>query len=128
MLIKEKIIKAFLVLIFCFFVNGLTAEAQTYVPMEPIPGTHIMQQIDFPGYVDALYKFVIWTSGIAALLMINIGGFMYFTAAGNTSKLEKAKGVISDALLGLIAIMTAYLILYIINPDLVQIDLEMPDF
>jgi hypothetical protein len=139
MLVENKILKVLFVAFFCVLVSGIAVQADepavpsepdekgVYTPMEPIPGTQEAVQADFPSYVDALYKFLIWTSGIAAFFMINVGGFMYFTAAGNASRAEKAKGIISDALLGLVAVLTAYLILYIINPNLVTIDLTLPE-
>ncbi len=110
-----------------FVVVGAThlSSAQQYTPMEPIPGSGGVENIStFPAYVQAIYKFAVWSVGIAALLMISIGGFMYFTAAGNTSKMESAKKVITDALFGLIAVMVASMILYKINPDLVNLNLD----
>ena len=97
-----------------------------YVPMEPIPGTAggTATISTFPAYVNAVYKFAIWSVGIAALLMISIGGFMYFTAAGNTSKMESGKKIIMDALYGLLATMFAWIILNTINPNLTNIDLN----
>ena len=56
--------------------------------------------------------------------MISIGGFMYFTAAGNNSRMETAKGIIADAIFGLVAVMVAWLVLNQINPDLVNINLD----
>lgn len=120
---KSLILITFLVLGFVFLV-GDSSFAQTYKPLEPIPGTPEGDQSTFPGYIEAIYRFAIWTVGIAALLMISIGGFMYFTAAGNTSRIETAKKVIGDALFGLVAVMVAWIILYKINPDLVRINLD----
>lgn len=96
-----------------------------YTPMEQIPGTEGTTTINkFPAYVNAIYKFAVWSVGIAALLMISIGGFMYFTAAGNTSKMEGGKKIIADALYGLIAVMFAWVLLNVINPDLTNISLQ----
>lgn len=95
-----------------------------YAPLEKIPGSTESSIQTFPGYVQAIYKFAIWSVGIAALLMISIGGFMYFTAAGNTSKMESGKKIIADALYGLIAVLFAWLILNKINPNLVNISIQ----
>ena len=91
----------------------------SYTPMEAIPGFEGKTN-DFPSYVLALYKFGLWTIGIAAVLMISIGGYMYLTSAGNNSSVEKAKSIITDALIGFVLAMVSWLILYIINPDLVS--------
>lgn len=124
----KKASKIFVLIIFIaavfIFANQLSLAAYDYTPMQPIPGTDANSSKDFPGYVMAIYKFAIWTVGIAALFMVTIGGFMYFSAAGNTSRLEKAKTVITDALLGVILVLTAWLLLNTINPDLTTIDLQ----
>lgn len=98
-----------------------------YTPLEKIPGSTEAEISTFPGYVKAVYKFAIWSVGIAALLMISIGGFMYFTAAGNTSKMESGKKIITDALYGLLAVMFAWVVLHTINPNLVNISLDSVD-
>lgn len=93
-----------------------------YTPMEKIP-LLTENSGDFVKYIQAIYNLGIWTIGICALLMIMIGGFMYITSAGNNASMEKAKGIITDAIIGILMALTAYLLLYIINPDLVNIKL-----
>lgn len=108
------------------FITQTVSFAQTsgssfnYTPMEKIPGFESVGS-DFPSYIIAIYRFGLWTIGIAALLMIMIGGFMYITSAGNNAAMGKAKGVITDAMIGLILALTSYIILYTINPELLQI-------
>ncbi|MFA6383626.1 MAG: hypothetical protein WCX17_04365, partial [Parcubacteria group bacterium] len=121
-----RIKKLFLAFIVCvLFIPIISWAAASdpfnYTPLEKIPGSDTVEMTDFYVYINAIYKFGIWAIGIAALLMISIGGFMYITSAGNNSSMEKAKGVITDAVVGLILALTAYLLLYIINPDLVKI-------
>lgn len=79
---------------------------------------------DFPSLILSIYKFGIWTVGIAGLFMLVIGGFMYMASAGNTATVNSAKGIITDALVGIVAAMCAYLVLYVINPDLTKINIE----
>jgi hypothetical protein len=123
---KSKIITALIAnffLVSASFFPLAALAAYTYNPMEPIPGFGAVS--DFPTYILNIYKFGIWTVGIAALLMISIGGFMYFTSAGNTAKLGQAKKVIFDALFGLIVALAAWLLLYVINPDLVKVSIKI---
>lgn len=117
---KTKIYKFWIFFTFLSLPLISRAATFTYTPLENIPGTP-QPATDFYAYVQAVYKFGIWAVGIAALLMITIGGFMYITSAGNNSSMEKAKSVITDAIVGLILALTAYLLLFIINPDLVNI-------
>ncbi len=97
------------------------ADSLDYVPMEKIPGFEEETSGDFFVYISQVYKFGLWFIGVAALFMITFGGYVYLTSAGNNSSMEKAKGVITDAVIGLLLALSAWLILYVINPDLVQI-------
>jgi hypothetical protein len=56
--------------------------------------------------------------GICALFMITVGGYMYITSAGNNATMGKAKSIITDAIIGLVLALLAYLIFYTINPNL----------
>lgn len=106
------------ILLICFVPLAGYA-AFTYTPMEEIPG--FGRPSDFIQYIMAIYRFGLWTIGIAALLMITIGGFMYITSAANKNNAAKAKGIITDAIVGVILAMTSYILLYTINPDLIRI-------
>ncbi len=50
---------------------------------------------------------------------------MYMTSAGNNAKAESAKRVITDSIIGLVIALSAYLLLYVINPDLVKISVTL---
>ena len=97
-----------------------------YTLLEGLPGFFNAGGVmtDFPSLVLAIYKFGIWTIGISGLFMITIGGIMYTGSAGNTSTAETAKGLVTDSLIGIAAAMIAYLFLYVINPDLTQININ----
>lgn len=119
---KISIALFFLGAVLLFF-SGSALAAFTYTPMEQIPGFE--NTTDFKTYIQNIYNFGIWTIGIAALLMLTIGGFSYMTAAGNTAKTGTAKKIITDSILGLVVAMTAYLLLYVINPDLVGVSVNI---
>ena len=93
-----------------------------YILLEPIPGSANTIGL-FNTYLEDIYRFAFWAVGIAVVFMLTIGGFMYLTSAGNTSRMESAKTVIFDAILGLILALVAWLFLYVINPDLVNVGL-----
>ena len=101
------------------------AAAFKYVLLEAFPGFFNKgASPDLPEMVLAIYKFGIWTVGICGLLMMTVGGVMYMGSAGNNAAAESAKKIISDSLLGIIVALGAYLFLYVINPDLVYIDIN----
>lgn len=112
----------FLVLLFIFIFPLLIVSAAPnleYAPMETLPGFE--KTADFVTFISNVYKFGIWAVGICALIMIVIGGYMYAASGGNNASMEKAKGFITDAIVGLVLALLAYLILYVINPELVKI-------
>jgi hypothetical protein len=90
-----------------------------YTPMEEIPG--FAKTGSSVEYILQLYQFGLWTVGVAAVLMISIGAFMYITSAGNASQTGKAKEYIFDAIAGVILALTSYVLLNTINPALVKI-------
>jgi len=74
----------------------------------------------FPEYAKYLVNLGFIISGIIALGVLVWAGFLYLTSAGNMDQIEEAKRKIVAALLGLIIILSSYLILFTINPDLVE--------
>lgn len=108
---------------------GVSSAAFEYNLLESIPGFYSEGEVmtDFPALVLAIYKFGIWTVGIAGLFMLVIGGVMYTGSAGNTSVAGSAKNIIRDSLVGIVAAMGAYLFLYVINPDLTRIRIDFMD-
>ena len=126
---NKKIILAAVLISTCAFLFAFLPARATnltdYQPREPIPGYESETQDtaqDFYTYVSAIYKFGLAVVGICALIMLAIGGFMYATSAGNNAAMEKAKSVITDAIIGLILALLAWVILYKINPDLVSMN------
>ncbi|MFZ2299901.1 MAG: hypothetical protein WAW00_02095 [Candidatus Moraniibacteriota bacterium] len=126
---NKNILILFFLLVFSagifLFVSGTDAQAQglQYTLLEKIPGTDNVGS-DLKGYLEAIYKVALIIIVLSAVLMLSIGGFMYLTSAGSTSAMGTAKGVIFDSLIGLVIALTAYLLLYVINPDLVNITLN----
>jgi len=50
-------------------------------------------------------------AGVALFLMLIIGGYNFLFAGGDQKKLEKAKGTLTGAVIGLVIIAVAYLII-----------------
>lgn len=106
-----------------------SASAQfNYQPMENLPGFEGENIADFPTYVVTFYRMAIWLVGLSAMLMIVIGGFMYMSSAGNTSRISTAKTIIWDAIIGLVIALTAWLMLNVINQDLRNLRLNNIQF
>ena len=75
-------------------------------------------------YVKYIFNLLIWISGIVALMSLIIGGIFYLTSAGEPEKLSKAKKQILAAFFGIVILLSSYLILTTINPDLVSLEMS----
>jgi hypothetical protein len=70
-------------------------------------------------YLNGIYTFAIYAASVLAAIVLAVAGFIWLTAAGNTTRIEQAKNYASGALLGLVLMLGSYTVLYIVNPDLV---------
>jgi hypothetical protein len=87
----------------------------TYNILNATPGNELST------YLRAFYVYFVWVVGILATVMVMYAGIQWLTAAGNTSRIENAKSTMNGALIGLVLTLTSYLILQLINPNLVKL-------
>jgi len=73
------------------------------------------------GLVSTLFTFLLTIAGLAAFIMIVIGGIKYLTSAGDPSKTKDAKNQVFAAILGLIILFSSWMVLNTLNPQLVDI-------
>lgn len=104
--------------------ESTTQTGLTYQLLEKIPGTDGLNGSDLPGYLKAIYRMALIIVTLSAVFMLSVGGFMYLTSAGNTASINSAKGIIWDSLIGLVIALSAWLVLNVINPDLVGGNVE----
>jgi hypothetical protein len=71
-------------------------------------------------YIKSIYEYAIGIAGIVAAAVLMYGGFSYLMSGGSADKISNAKSWIGAALSGLVLVMLSYLILSIINPNLVN--------
>lgn len=62
-----------------------------------------------------LVNAIIALTGVALFIMLVVGGFNLLFSAGDQKKLEQAQHTITNAVIGLIVIVSAYLILQVIH-------------
>ena len=75
---------------------------------------------DLTDFLALTYKFLVGIAGIAAVIMMMVGGYYWLFAGGNASKVGEAKSMISGAVLGLTLALGSYMVMNLINPDLVN--------
>jgi hypothetical protein len=115
--------------------NPINNRLPTYTLLEPLPcipnatpaaddpcskaGT-VQTQLNFKYYVQYMFNLLIALAAVASVFMIVYGGFQYMSTdswQGKSDGLSKVK----NALLGLLLVLTSYIILRTIDPRLVAI-------
>jgi hypothetical protein len=83
----------------------------------------------YMGLDQLLVFFLNWSKyilGIAVFVMIFFGGAKWFFSQGNPGEISKAQDIIKNAVIGAILLLSAYLILYTVNPDLINGSFTLP--
>lgn len=110
-------------------IGGLKKVIPAYVPRVEIPCNTTIAggacptnwKTDLGSYIGRVYQFGLMIVGFVAFGMIIYGAAEYTLSAGGVTKKEDAKAKIMNAVYGVILLFGAYLILYTINPKLVQL-------
>jgi len=90
-----------------------------YTPIVSVPGLNAGGSL--PDYLNALFKFAIIGGGILAIMYIIVGGFEYMVSGAREAK-KDGKEHIQNAIIGLLLLLLSYLILFVINPDILRLD------
>ena len=104
-------------------------EPTGYVLLEPSAltgvGVSSSTPTDLMTYLKGAYQTLFVVIFSAAIIMVVWAGFEYMLTDVVTTK-GNAKKRLENAVWGLVIIGLSYLVLYIINPDLVNFELELP--
>ncbi|MAG11511.1 MAG: hypothetical protein CMI52_01755 [Parcubacteria group bacterium] len=71
-------------------------------------------------YAQVGYQYAVGVGIIIAVLMASIAGIRWMTAAGVPARVTSAKNLLINATLGLVMLLGSYLILFTINPDILD--------
>jgi len=71
-------------------------------------------------YVINIYDYGVKIAGILAALVLMAGGILWLVSGGDSSKITQAKELIIGAISGLVILLSSYIILAQINPDLIN--------
>lgn len=69
---------------------------------------------DLAVIIGNFIRYVLGLIGLILLVLIVFGGFLWMTSAGSEEKIKKAKGIITNAVLGLIIVLAAYAITWFV--------------
>lgn len=80
---------------------------------------------DLGSYITSIFGIALGIAGVLAVLMIVIGGIQYMASGNNPGQKNLAKERITAAILGLLLVASSVLILTVINPNLLNFQLEL---
>ncbi|SRR6056297_3154848 len=125
---KKLLITSLLLLLFFLPLSCLKGATITNLNIENYPtfgNIDINTETDINELVAWGYYFLVGISGFSAFFMFVWGGFQWSSSAGDPNQQSEAKEKLISASIGLLLILSAYLILNIINPNLTI--LELPE-
>jgi hypothetical protein len=111
-------------------IAAITAKAQTqdnsYTVLAPLPGIgqNTNNTTTLQDYIPAVFNLLIGLSAVAAVVNIVIGGFVYMSANAIMGK-ASGKDRIMNSIYALVLVISAWLILYTINPNLLKLNLNI---
>ena len=103
---------AVLLLLVLIFVPILAQTAPSTDPLKNLESTGLGtgKGDDLKVIIGAIVKVFLGFMGIVMVILIIYGGFLWMTAAGDEKKVEKAKEILKNAVIGIIIIIAAYAI------------------
>lgn len=106
----------------------LTLPSGMEPPLQPFSdpeGVAIPDATPFQEIIKYVFDYSVIIVGMAVFIVILSAGFLWLTSAANPGNISRAKKMIYNAILGGILLLSSYVILATINPDLVGDTLEI---
>lgn len=93
-----------------------------YTLLQPLPSASkpLSQDVTIEEYLTWAFRFALALAGFLAVMMIVIGGVEYIISGANEKMRGEAHSRITNAIYGLVLALVSYLVLYTINPNLVD--------
>lgn len=82
------------------------------VPNSPFSNQDaLVNKRDFPSLATTIIKILLYFAGIVAVIFVIIGGYQIMTAQGNASQATNGRKTLTNAIIGLVIIVLAYIII-----------------
>lgn len=120
---KQFLLTILLLSLFFAFAGSVQAQINTIVDFPDLPGAPDPTS-GIPQLIKYIFIFSLGIVGLIGMVAILMGGFSYVTSAGNPQKAADGKNQILSALLGLLLILGSWVLLNLINPDLLKLGVK----
>lgn len=128
MKLRTAFLFALFLTISLFDVHSVFAQTNGFVPLADIGGSagggklsQIYSSGSLSGYVNSLFTFALSLGAVLAVLRIAYGGYLYMGSDSWGNKSE-ARKVIGGAVIGLLLLLSIWLILNQINPHILDLN------
>ena len=123
-----KVVGGLLLLLLFLGASFIFAQKPLEVVYPQIPGalTPTTTKTALPDYIRYIFQLSLFISALLALGSFLYGGVRFLISAGSPSAKKDAQSQISAGILGLIILLSAYIILNTINPQLVGWQVSLP--
>ncbi len=114
-------------LVFVLSIPYVASAASEFVPIAPIPvaGGELNSNTTLGEYVNALFQIGIGIAAVSAVIQIAYGGYEYLLKDSGFTKKDGRERILK-AFQSLLILLLVYIILYVINPDLVKLNVLNP--
>ncbi len=120
---KKKFLGFLFVFSFLLFLASFIKASQLEINYPEIFGQTLGSDTTLPEYLKYVFNFAIMISGVIALAVLIWGGVLYLISTGNPAKMKEAREEIFGGTIGLVILLSSYIILHIINPGLLTFNL-----
>ncbi|MBU4466659.1 hypothetical protein KKF47_01165 [Patescibacteria group bacterium] len=124
----------FIILLISIFIGAVAAETavvqaaakdlEIEYPNIPLAQTPNTIKTLIPEYIRYVMIFGMVFSGLIIFGSLLFAGFLYMTSSGNPAALKNSKDRMFSAFLGIIILLSSYLILNTINPSLIELKIS----
>jgi len=78
-------------------------------------GLNVDADTDMEGLIDRIVQIAVPVAVISAFVLLSYGGYLLISSQGNPDKLQEARSIITNAIIGLLVVVLSVAILLIIN-------------
>lgn len=112
-------VAAILIILFCCIGIGFTVQAQglknAFNNVNTVADTGgYLTTISAESMIAKIINVVLSTLGAVFLILMIYGGYFWMTASGEEQRVTKAKNLITAAIIGMIIVISAYVIAYFV--------------
>ncbi len=124
--------KIFFIALLSFVAFAPTAFANGFTALAPIPGltsgdaTSVVNSATLTSFFNNLYKYLIGLAAMLAIIEIIWGGLQISSSQGSASKVSEGRERITQAIFGLILVLSPVLVFSLINPSILNLSLDLP--